>query len=134
MVETYEEERRRVRVEKADAGFARFRRYLGRLSLWDVPAFVTAVRASDAIREYRDAHGQQRDDHLDIVVAVNAAARTWAREIQASAAGDPLMDPVTVATIVAGLLCPSRPYCTGCPSCQTVTAPHRPCTSRGDRL
>ena len=130
--ETYEERRQRERIEEADARFGEFRRYLGQMSNWHVPAFRKAVGASGAIREYRNAHNQLRDDYLEERVTMHVVRQVWADEIEAAASGDPLMDKATVAVIVAGLRCPRRPYCTGCVACQTVTAPHRPCAERSD--
>lgn len=125
--ETYEQRRRRERIEAARVRFDRSRKYLHLGDRWRLRVFTSAVEAAADIREWRDANNQARGDYEDEVVVLNVAREVWADEIQEAAAEDPLMDPVTVATILAGLRCPSRPYCTGCVACQTVTAPHRPC-------
>ena len=124
----WERQRREQRLAKAQVGFDRSRRWLGRLRDfgWGVPVFTRALDAQRDIREHRLATGYRGADYEDLHVTLNVARETWATEILAAAAGDPDMDAHTVAVIVAGLRCPSRPYCTGCPSCQTITAPTRP--------
>lgn len=123
-------ERRRREEERAEAQvrFDRSRRWLGRLREWGegVPAFRAARQAQWDIQSFRRANNYQGRDYEDLHVALNVARETWAGEIQEACQGDPDLDPHTVAVIVAGLRCPSRPYCTGCPACQTVTAPTRP--------
>jgi hypothetical protein len=52
-------------------------------------------------------------------------ADQFARDIE-SAAHEAGQDPATIAWVVAGLRCPDKPFCTGCRSCFTITAPLRP--------
>ena len=90
-----------------------------------VPAADRLERAEWARLEFRRARGQQTNmGREDVTMAVRIVADTMASEISA-AAGDE-QDSVTVAWVLAGLRCPSRPFCTGCPSCQTITSPTRP--------
>lgn len=124
----WERRQREERKAKADERFQRSRRWLGRLRGYgqDVPAFKRALEAQWDIREHRQSHNLRGGDHEELHIALNVARETWAMEIQEACQGQPDLDPHTVAVIVAGLRCPARPYCTGCPSCQTVTAPTRP--------
>lgn len=126
MTETWEQRQRRERIEKARVRLERSRKYLHLGDRWRLRAFTKAVEAAADIREWRQANNQARGDYEDEVVVMNVVREVWADEIQEAAAGDPQMDPHTVAVILAGLRCPSRPYCRGCPACQTVTAPTRP--------
>lgn len=117
-------DQQRARQDAAWAGFERWSRFLG-LRAWgfDVPAFNRLVAASRAVTDYRRAHNQRGGDYEDEILAVRVCADTFAGEIEA-AAGD--RDADTISWVVAGLRCPQRPFCTGCPACQTVTSPARP--------
>lgn len=122
----WERRRREERITRADEKFERSRRWLGRLRSRDVPAFKRALDAQWDIREHRQVHNLPGGGYEQLHVALNVARETWATQIEAACQGQPDLDRHTVAVIVAGLRCPSRPYCTGCPACQTVTAPARP--------
>lgn len=124
----WERRRREAELADADARFTRSRRWLGSLRDWGegVPAFRKAREAQWDIRSQRRARNVAGRDYEDLHIALNVARETWASEIEQACQGQPDLDPHTVAVIVAGLRCPARPYCTGCPSCQTITAPTRP--------
>jgi hypothetical protein len=97
-------------------------RYRGRRG--ELPVAKRLSEAIWALREWRDANGQDRnmgDGELNLGVRVVADA--LAGEIAAFATAE--QDASTVAWVLAGLRCPAQPFCTGCRSCQTVTAPHR---------
>lgn len=121
-------------VDEAEAAALRpafdvIRRFMGLRNYGiDVPAFR---RIEDAIRTARDfrranTNGGQLVSYEPLCLSVRIAADQFAIEIEDHAhdAGSDL-DLSTVRTIVAGLRCPARPYCKGCPSCQTITAPVR---------
>lgn len=88
--------------------------------------FRRLEQARWAYREYRDAHQQDREmGGYELHLAVRVVADELARQIQ-EAAADRLLDPATIAWVLAGMRCPSQPFCTGCSACFTITAPNRP--------
>lgn len=84
---------------------------------------VTKARA--AVREWRYVNNQQMQDNELEILSIRIAADQFARDIEA-AAHEAGQDPATIAWVVAGLRCPDKPFCTGCRSCFTITAPLRP--------
>lgn len=85
-------------------------------------------RALWALRGYRSAH-QQSENMGDgpLTLSVRVVADELANQIQ-EAASDPSehgVDPATIAWVLAGMRCPSQPFCTGCTACFTITAPNR---------
>jgi hypothetical protein len=86
-------------------------------------------RALAALTEYRDAHNQARNlGGGELILGVRVVADELAAQIQ-EAAG-PGQDPTTISWVLAGLRCPSQPFCAGCTTCFTVTAPTRPITGQ----
>lgn len=82
-------------------------------------------KALRALREYRWAHNQEPTmGSGDLILGVRVVADELAAQIQEKAG--PEQDPATIAWVLAGMRCPSRPFCTGCSSCFTITAPNRP--------
>lgn len=108
------------------AEFEPWRRFLG-LANWGrgVSLFSRVQSAMWAVREWRSVGNQPADFDEQARVAIRVAADTLASQIEAAATAT--QDPSTVAWVAAGLRCPDQPFCTGCRSCQTVTAPLRPC-------
>jgi hypothetical protein len=98
----------------------------GRSRVKTVPVFDRLDKALRAMREFRAARSQGggRDDE-EISLAVGVVADELAGQIAAAATTG--QDPATIAWVLAGLRCPRQPFCTGCPSCFTVTAPLRDC-------
>jgi hypothetical protein len=83
-------------------------------------------RALWALQEYRDAHQQSRNmGDGELILSVRVVADELAAQIQ-EAAPTTSVDPATIAWVLAGMRCPSQPFCTGCQSCFTITAPLRP--------
>ncbi len=121
----------RARIERARGPFEAVQRFL-RLAIprWDsgrrpAAAYERALKAVQAVREWRYANNQQMQDHELEKLAVLVCADQFAEEIEA-AAHDAGQDPATIAWVVAGLRCTARPFCTGCRACFTVTSPLRP--------
>jgi hypothetical protein len=112
------------RREEATARFTPWRPYL-HLGNWGhgLPAFERVRQATWDVQAYRQAHNQRDGDNELAALAVRVTADTLANQIQAAAG--PAHDPATVRWVRAGLRCPSQPFCSGCPVCQTVTAPDR---------
>lgn len=91
-----------------------------------LPVFERLDKALTALREFRRARNQRfggPDEEIGLAVAV--VADELAAQIAAKAS--PEHDHATVAWVLAGLRCPRRPFCTGCPACFTVTSPLRDC-------
>ncbi len=63
------------------------------------------------------------DVHDIARLCARVTADTLASQIEGAAGPD--QDALTIRWVLAGLRCPARPFCTGCESCQTVTAPTR---------
>ena len=100
--------------------------FLSKLSLKDWGFGVLAGKrlydAQMAYMEWRHAHGSRvESDHLR-ALAVRVSAEAFAEQI-AAASGD--YDDRTIRWVLAGLRCPSQPFCTGCDACQTITSPER---------
>ncbi|MBF9135154.1 hypothetical protein I0C86_40460 [Plantactinospora sp. S1510] len=89
-----------------------------------LPVYGRLEAALRALREWRDANNQRRDFQDEVNLAVRVVAHEMARQITAAATAD--QDAATIAWVTAGLRCASRPFCTGCVSCQTIESPHRP--------
>jgi hypothetical protein len=119
-----EEERRREERRQATRGpFERWRPYLG-VEHRSSPA--RRLRdARWAVTQWRLAHSQRQESDDEVALGVRVTAEAFADQIQAAAG--PEQDAATVAWVIAGLRCRWQPFCTGCPACQTVTAPLRPC-------
>lgn len=120
----------RERIQKADGpfhelctpwmGIDRGDIFAGRPRL---PVYTRLEKALYALREWRNANQQRHHQDDEVSMAIRIVADSMASEI-AAAAGDG-QDAETIAWVVAGLRCPARPFCLGCPSCFTITAPHR---------
>lgn len=112
-----------------DAALPAFRRWSPFLHLHryghGVPSFDKYVRALRDVRAWRHASNTRGEDYEPEVLAVRVVADALAEQVLAAATDQ--QDPATVAWLAAGLRCPLQPFCTGCPACQTVTAPGRPC-------
>ncbi len=119
------------RIEAARGPFEAARQFLHlHIPSWDSrerPASVyrRVVDAVSAVREWRYANNQREQDHEMERLAIRISADQFARDIEA-AAHDAGQDPATIAWVAAGLRCPDKPFCTGCRSCFTITAPLRP--------
>jgi hypothetical protein len=117
------------RIERARGPFETL--CLGRLhvdngDLWRggrLRVYEKLTKALSALREWRYANNQKQHTEDETALAIRVVCDAMATEIS-EAAGDG-QDPATVAWVVAGLRCPSRPFCRGCDSCFTVDAPHR---------
>lgn len=81
----------------------------------------TATRAVEAFRRITKSRGASREMNN---LAVRVVADTFADQIEA--AGQNVHDNATIRWVVAGLRCPSAPFCSGCIACQSVTSPLRP--------
>ncbi len=120
---------RKKRIEAARGPFERIRPYLGldRGDVWGrrrgAPVARKLEDALRALREWRYANQQREHDNDEVNLSIRVVAEAMAVEI-GEAAG-PAQDRATIAWVVAGLRCPSRPFCTGCDSCFTIDAPHR---------
>lgn len=116
------------RAQRIEAARPAFERLHGLMHLLEYGLAVPAARAlQEAWRAYhawRDANNQRREPDEVLALAVRVVAETFASQI-ASAATDE-QDAATVRWVLAGLRCPSSPFCVGCSACQTVTAPARP--------
>jgi hypothetical protein len=113
------------REAKALPAFERWRDFLGLHEYgYGVPAFQRLKEAMYAVRGWRYASNTRGGDYETATLAVRVCADTFASQI--AAAATPECDEHTIRWVVAGLRCPSAPFCTGCPACQTVTAPERP--------
>jgi hypothetical protein len=112
---------------KREAALKRFDQWSGYLHLagWGhgLPAFKRLQEALYAVRDWRYISNTRTGSDEEIALAVRVVADTLANQIQAAATDQ---DQATIAWVVAGLRCPSQPFCTGCTSCQTVTSPLRP--------
>lgn len=98
---------------------------LGRLHLsHQAPAGKRLSDALWALRQWRMTHNQSQEMRDEVALGVRMTAETMADQIQAAAG--PEHDPATIAWVLAGMRCPSRPWCAGCVACQTVTSPLRP--------
>ncbi len=122
---------RDARIERARGPFEAVQRFL-RLAIprWDsgrrpAAAYERVVKAVQAVQEWRSANNQQMQGNELERLAVLVCADQFATEIE-DAAHSSGQDPATIAWVVAGLRCTSRPFCTGCRSCFTVTSPLRP--------
>jgi hypothetical protein len=122
---------RQERIEKARGPFQDLFRFAHlNIPSWSsggrpVRAFERVRAGFMAVREWRNANQQNmQTDELEML-AVRLCADQFAREIEDTASGAG-QDPATIAWVVAGLRCPSRPFCTGCSRCFTITSPHRP--------
>jgi len=117
-------EKRATRREKALGVFHQWSHYT---SLGDygmgLPAFERLVEANRAVRGWRQASNTRGGDYEEEKLAVRVVADSLANQIAAAA---PDQDDTTLLWVLAGLRCPSRPFCSGCPSCQSVTSPLRP--------
>jgi hypothetical protein len=117
-----------ARRAKADGPFQQLCSGFLHLSGWSTGRTAKRLdKALWALREFRDAHGQERNmGSGELILAVRVVADELAGQIQ-EAAGDPVhgADPATIAWVLAGMRCPSKPFCTGCTACFTITAPNR---------
>jgi hypothetical protein len=122
-----EQERRDEQERKREAARAKFDQWSKYLHLhkwgWGSDTFMRLHHATSDVQEFRRLSNYRGGDYEEQVLAVRLVADTLADQIQAAADGQ---DPATVAWVVAGLRCPSTPFCRGCASCQTVTSPLRP--------
>ena len=120
-------ERDEERKQRAREGFDRSEQWLA-LRNWGIglPVVEAVRQAMWDIREYRNANNQQHGTNEQEIVAVRVTCAVMADEIQAAAAARPDLDDTTVRWVLAGLRCPMQPFCLGCLSCQTITAPTRP--------
>lgn len=122
---------RERRIEAARGPFDAVRKFLHiRIPSWssrERPADVykRLVDGFSAVREWRYANNQQMQSQELEILAIRICADQFAREIEA-AAHDAGQDPATIAWVVAGLRCSDKPFCIGCRSCFTITAPLRP--------
>ena len=91
-----------------------------------VTVFERVDSALRALREFRRARNQNfagPDEEVGLAIAVTADELA----AQIAAKAGPEQDHTTIAWVLAGLRCPRRPFCTGCPGCFTVTSPLRDC-------
>lgn len=94
--------------------------------VWDhrpLPVYRRLEEALQAMRSHRRLNNQADRQEDEVSLGVRIVADSMASEISA-AAGEG-QDSATIAWVVAGLRCPSRPFCRGCDACFTVDAPHR---------
>lgn len=110
--------------EKLCINFLGLDRY-GRTNGRELPVFGRLRDALAALDEFRRAHNQ---DGLHAYEEVELSVRVVADELanQIQHATGPEHDPATIAWVLAGMRCPSQPFCTGCRSCFTITSPNRP--------
>jgi len=119
----------RKRIEKARGPFEAIRRFLhvDRGDVWGrgrLPVYEKLNTALAALREWRHANNQQDRTEDQVCLSIRVVCDAMATQIGEAGAGAG-QDPATIAWVVAGLRCPSRPFCQGCESCFTVDAPHR---------
>lgn len=88
--------------------------------------FRRVTAATRAVRQWRYVNSQRMQDNEIEIVAIRISADQFARDIEdAAAQPGASLDPATIAWVLAGLRCPDKPFCTGCTSCFTITAPNR---------
>lgn len=120
---------RRIREsdERRAAAKPRFDKWIGFLNLagygFDTYVFRRVKEAVYDVRAWREASQTRGGDYEVETLVIRVAADTFASQIEAAAL--PEHDRHTVAWVVAGLRCPARPFCSGCPSCFTATSPTR---------
>jgi hypothetical protein len=118
---------RKTDDERREEALVEFHRWSDRLHVdRRSPVWRRVETATRAIRGWRNLSQWKGDVDEQAQLVVRVAAESFADTI--TAAAGPEHDAATIAWVVAGLRCPSRPFCTGCVACQTVTAPTRPCT------
>ncbi len=124
--------KKKQRIEKARGPFqALVIGYLGLdIGEWDRRGGASRLyrkveAAVYALREWRDANNQQRSGRDEIILAIRLTAETLADDLAEAAAGRTDLDPATVAWALAGLRCTAQPFCAGCDTCFTITAPNR---------
>ncbi len=123
-------ERDRV-IAEARGPFEALRRFAHlTIPAWDsrrrpARAFERVREGFRAVEQWRYATNQQVQTNELEMLAVRLCADQFAREIE-DAAHEAGQDQATIAWVLAGLRCPSRPFCVGCSACFTITAPHRP--------
>jgi hypothetical protein len=120
---------RRQRQEKAEGPFKELVSPFLDLAGWSTGRTAKRLKnALWALHEYRSAH--QKDENMGsgpLTLSVRVVADELANQIQ-EAASDPAehgVDAATIAWVLAGMRCPSQPFCTGCTACFTITAPNR---------
>jgi hypothetical protein len=119
----------RKRIENARGPFEQISPYLyllrygGNYGTKSAPIAARVQAARRALDAWRNANNQRHnpDDIENLIIRISADQ--FAADIQGAAG--PEHDPSTIAWVLAGLRCPAQPFCTGCPSCFTVTAPAR---------
>lgn len=122
--------RQREDKERTENGFQAIQQFLdldeGQAWGRRPPRVLTRLRdALEALRAYRRAHNQNDFGGYEEKLAVRIVADQFAVDIE-SAAGDRAdLDLYTIAWVLAGIRCPRRPFCRGCPACFTITSPHR---------
>ena len=112
--------------EEAQVRWERSHRWVGGLrDFGDIPAVGAVQQATDDVAFQRRVTGQGVRHGEAAQVAVRVVSAVMADQIQAAASAVDALDRITVAWITAGLRCTAQPFCAGCPSCQTITAPTR---------
>lgn len=114
------------RIEKARGPFEAILRFM-HVDMGDwrggrLPVYERLDKALSALRQWRYVNNQQDRTEDQISLAIRIVCDAMATQITEAGAGQ---DPATIAWVVAGLRCPRRPFCKGCPGCFTVDAPHR---------
>lgn len=124
-------EERDKAIEEARGPFEAIRKYLHiTIPNWtsrERPATVyrRLVAATSAVRQWRYVNQQKEQTNELEILAIRICADQFARDIE-DAAHQAGQDPATIAWVTAGLRCPSKPFCTGCRACFTITSPLRP--------
>ncbi len=91
------------------------------------PTVLTRVKeAALALRAYRRARGQDMFGDYEHALPVRICADQFGIDIADAAGERDDLDPYTIRWVLAGLRCPWRPFCRGCPGCFTIDSPLRP--------
>lgn len=114
---------RQYELDRTDGRFRAIQRFL---DMDPRAGLVRRVReAAQALNAYRRVRNQPMFGDYEYILPIRISADQFVHDIEDAAGERDDLDPYTIAWVLAGLRCQARPFCRGCPTCFTITSPHR---------